>query len=114
MRRYAAFDPPEYVAWKPDPALVRQFRATIEAAPERGAIVATLSVQDKLGLYAGLLRARLHDIQLQRWVKGGVISKAWLGAGEEAAPIWPVQPLEGGQGIAAPRNRDPSARCQLR
>src|SRR2546428_12465923 len=97
MRRYAAFDPPEYVAWKPDPALVRQFRATIEAAPERGAIVATLSGQDKLGLYAGLLRARLHDIQLQRWATGGGISQAWLctrGAGSTLGRVralrrWP-------------------------
>ncbi|PYO62409.1 MAG: pyruvate dehydrogenase [Gemmatimonadetes bacterium] len=113
MRRYAAFDPPEYVAWKPDPALVRQFRATIEAAPERGAIVATLSVQDKLGLYAGLLRARLHDIQLQRWVKGGVISKAWLGTGEEATTIGPVHALERGQDIAAPMIRNAAACCEL-
>src|SRR6266705_6509937 len=113
MRRYAAFDPPEYVAWKPDPELVRQFRATIEAAHERGAIVATLSVQDKLRLYAGLLRARLHDIQLQRWVKGGVISKAWLGTGEEAATIGPVHALERGRDIVAPMIRNAAACCEL-
>src|SRR5436309_15719400 len=113
MRRYAASDPPESVAWKPVPALVRQFRATIEEAPERGAVVATLSVQDKLGLYAGLLRARLHDIQLQRWVKGGVISKAWLGTGEEATTVGPVHALERGKDIVAPMIRNAAACCEL-
>src|SRR5213594_2084695 len=113
MRRYAAFDPPEYVDWKPDPELVRQFRATIDAAPERGAIVATLSVQDKLRLYAGLLRARLHDIQLQRWVKGGVISKAWLGTGEEATTVGPVHALERGSDVVAPMIRNAAACCEL-
>ena len=113
MRRFPAFDPPEYVDWKPDPSLVRQFRATIEADPERAAIVAALSVQDKLGLYAGLLRARLHDIQLQRWVKGGVISKAWLGTGEEATTVGPVHALERGTDVVAPMIRNAAACCEL-
>src|SRR4029077_17582175 len=30
IRRFPAFDPPEYVEWQPDPALVRGFRETIE------------------------------------------------------------------------------------
>jgi len=84
IRRFPAFDPPEYVEWKPDPALVRGFRETIERDPERAAVVARLPVATKLALYTGLLRARLHDIQLKRWVRTGVISKAWLGTGEEA------------------------------
>ena len=113
MRRFPAFDPPEYVDWKPDPSLVRQFRATIDADPERAAIVAALSVQHKLGLYAGLLRARLHDIQLQRWVKGGVISKAWLGTGEEATTVGPVHALERGTDVAAPMIRNAAACCEL-
>src|SRR2546429_9972748 len=38
IRRFPAFDPPEYVEWKPDPALVRAFRETIERDPERAAV----------------------------------------------------------------------------
>ena len=66
MKRFPAFDPPEYVDWKADPALVRAFRSTIEANPERAAIVSGLSRDAKLELYRGLLRARLHDIELKR------------------------------------------------
>src|SRR3989441_8791335 len=113
MRRFPAFDPPEYVDWKPDRALVRQFRATIEADPERAGIVRALSVDATLRLYAGLLRARLHDIQLQRWVKGGVISKAWLGPGEEETTVGPVHGLERGQDVAAPMIRNAAACCEL-
>ncbi len=113
MRRFPAFDPPEYVDWKPDPSLVRQFRATIEGDPERAAIVRALSVDDTLRLYAGLLRARLHDIQLHRWVKGGVISKAWLGTGEEATTVGPVHALERGTDVVAPMIRNAAACCEL-
>jgi TPP-dependent pyruvate/acetoin dehydrogenase alpha subunit len=113
MRRFPAFDPPEYVDWKPDPSLVRQFRATIAGDPERAAIVHALSVDDTLRLYAGLLRARLHDIQLQRWVKGGVISKAWLGTGEEATTVGPVHALERGTDVVAPMIRNAAACCEL-
>jgi len=115
VKRFPAFDPPEYVDWKPDPALVRQFRATVERDPERAAVVARLSPDAKLGLYAGLLRARLHDIQLKRWVRTGVLSKAWLGTGEEAATVGPVHALEGGPGrdIVAPMIRNAAACCEL-
>jgi TPP-dependent pyruvate/acetoin dehydrogenase alpha subunit len=113
MRRYAAFDPPEYLDWRPDPALVRQFRATIEADPERAVVVHALSLDDTLLVYAGLLRARLHDIQLHRWVKGGVISKAWLGTGEEATTIGPVHALERGTDVVAPMIRNAAACCEL-
>ncbi len=90
MKRFPAFDPPEYVDWKPDPALVRAFRSTIEADAERAGVVGELSREKKLELYRGLLRARLHDIELKRWVRTGVISKAWLGTGEEATTVGPV------------------------
>ena len=50
---------------------------------------------DLLGLYRDLLRTRLHDIGLKRWVKTGVISKAWLGTGEEAVTVGSVAALEG-------------------
>src|SRR5207237_1308382 len=109
IRRLPAFDPPEYVEWQPDPALVRGFRETIERDPERAAVIARLPVETKLGLYAGLLRARLHDIQLKRWVRTGVISKAWLGTGEEATTVGPVHALERGRDVVAPMIRNAAA-----
>jgi TPP-dependent pyruvate/acetoin dehydrogenase alpha subunit len=112
MKRYPAFDPPEYVDWTPDPALVREFRTTLENHAERAAVVAGLSADQHLALYAGLVRARLHDIQLKRWVRTGVISKAWLGTGEEAATIGPVHALERGTDIVAPMIRNAAACCE--
>jgi TPP-dependent pyruvate/acetoin dehydrogenase alpha subunit len=93
MKRYAAYDPPEYLHWTPDTAILRAYRERIDAEPVRRAVVAKLSEAELLELYAGLLRNRLHDIALKRWVKGGVISKAWLGTGEEATTIGPVHAL---------------------
>ena len=113
MKRFPAFDPPEYVDWKPDPKLVKAFRATIENVPERASIVSVLTPDSKLQLYRGLLRARLHDIELKRWVRTGVISKAWLGTGEEATTIGPVQALERGTDIVAPMIRNAAACCEM-
>jgi len=113
VRRFPAFDPPEYVDWKPDPALVRAFRATVAALPERAAIVSQLSADARLELYAGMLRARLHDIQLKRWVRTGVISKAWLGTGEEAATVGPVHALQRGSDVVAPMIRNAAACCEM-
>ncbi len=113
MKRFPAFDPPEYVDWKPDPALVRAFRATIETNPERAQIVTALTPDSKLQLYRGLLRARLHDVELKRWVRTGVITKAWLGTGEEATTVGPVQALERGKDIVAPMIRNAAACCEM-
>ncbi|HTI05682.1 MAG TPA: thiamine pyrophosphate-dependent dehydrogenase E1 component subunit alpha [Gemmatimonadales bacterium] len=113
MKRFPAFDPPEYVDWKPDPALVRGFRSTIESHPERAGIVSSLTPDSKLLLYSGLLRARLHDIELKRWVRTGVISKAWLGTGEEATTVGPVHALERGKDIVAPMIRNAAACCEM-
>jgi pyruvate dehydrogenase E1 component alpha subunit/2-oxoisovalerate dehydrogenase E1 component alpha subunit len=93
MIRYPAFDPPEYLNWQPDPKAVEQYQRTIEADPERHALIGALRPDALIVLYAGLLRNRLHDIALKRWVMQGVISKAWLGVGEEAATIGPVHAL---------------------
>jgi len=94
MIRYPAFDPPEYIDWKPDPDIAASFASTIESDPKRSAIVHALGPAQLLALYEGLVRNRLHDIALKRWVKQGVISKAWLGTGEEAATIGPVHALD--------------------
>jgi TPP-dependent pyruvate/acetoin dehydrogenase alpha subunit len=113
VKRFPAFDPPEYVDWNADPALVRAFRATVEGDAERAAVVSALSQDGKLALYRGLLRARLHDIQLKRWVRTGVISKAWLGTGEEATTVGPVHALERGIDIVAPMIRNAAACCEM-
>ena len=94
MIRYPAFDPPEYLDWKPDGDAVEEFARSIEEDPARNAIVRWLDRDQLLELYDGLIRNRLHDIALKRWVKQGVISKAWLGTGEEATTIGPVHALD--------------------
>jgi pyruvate dehydrogenase E1 component alpha subunit/2-oxoisovalerate dehydrogenase E1 component alpha subunit len=94
MIRYPAFDPPEYLNWQPDPEVVEQYENTIESNSERRALIRALTPTQLINLYEGLIRNRLHDIALKRWVKQGVISKAWLGTGEEAATIGPVNALD--------------------
>ncbi|HKY32467.1 MAG TPA: thiamine pyrophosphate-dependent dehydrogenase E1 component subunit alpha [Candidatus Polarisedimenticolia bacterium] len=91
MRRFPAFDPPEYLDWRPDTGVMREFRARVPARlPGEPAL---------LRLYEGMLRNRLHDIALKRWVRQGVISKAWLGTGEEAVTIGNVHALERGDRV---------------
>jgi 2-oxoisovalerate dehydrogenase E1 component len=94
MIRYPAFDPPEYIDWRPEPEVVEEFQHTISSNPARESIVEALTSSQLLDLYRGLVRNRLHDIALKRWVKQGVISKAWLGAGEEATTIGAVHALD--------------------
>ena len=115
MKRFPAFDPPEYVQWRPDPALVQSYHDTLTADPARAARIDAVSDDALAALYAGLLRARLHDIQLKRWVMTGVISKAWLGTGEEAATVGPVHALRRGAGgdVVAPMIRNAAACCEM-
>ena len=113
MRRYPLFDPPEYIQWAPDAQLVREYAARIEADPARAAIIRGLSEQQLLDLYAGMLRFRLHDYALKRWVRQGVISKAWLGTGEEAVTIGNVHALERGRDVVAPMIRNAGACHEL-
>ena len=109
MKRYPAYDPPEYVNWTPDPALTLAFSETARRDPERRKIVDSLDTLFLLKLYAGLLRTRLHDVTLKRWVRTGVISKAWLGTGEEAATVGPVHALDPKTDVAAPMIRNAGA-----
>ena len=109
MKRYPSFDPPEYVAWQPDAGLLQEYRARLEADPARAAVVASLDEEGRLALYRGMLRNRLHDQALKRWVRQGVISKAWLGTGEEATTIGAVHALRPGQDIVAPMIRNAGA-----
>jgi len=113
VKRFPAFDPPEYASWQADPALVRVFRDTIERDPERRSLVDNLTQDDHRALYAGLLRTRLHDITLKRWVRTGVLSKAWLGTGEEATTVGPVHALERKHDVVAPMIRNAGAVIEM-
>ena len=109
MKRYAAFDPPEYRNWKPHAALVRDYRRRIQEDPERHAVVDQLATDRLLDLYRDLLLTRLQDIGLKRWVRQGVISKAWLGVGEEAVTVGCVAALNRGRDVVIPMIRNAGA-----
>ncbi len=109
MRRYAAFDPPEYVDWEPDAALVEEFARRIERDPEVQAVVEAADEDLLLSLYRHLLVTRLQDIGLKRWVRTGVISKAWLGTGEEAVTVGAVAALERDRDVVSPMIRNAGA-----
>src|SRR6516165_5686439 len=94
MKRYPMFDPPEYVNWEPVSAIIDEYEDTLRRDPEREKIVSELAENQLLGMYAGMLRFRLHDMTLKRWVKQGILSKAWLGTGEEAVTIGNVHALD--------------------
>jgi TPP-dependent pyruvate/acetoin dehydrogenase alpha subunit len=104
MKRYPAFDPAEYVAWTRDDREVESFRQQLHADAARGAIIDRLTEDQRLDLYRGLVRTRLTDIALKRWVRQGVISKAWLGTGEEATTVGPVHALRTGTRNGGVRN----------
>jgi len=109
MKRYPAFDPPEYVDWAPDSKWVDAYERTIQADPTRARIVAQLDHDDLLGIYRDLLRTRLHDIGLKRWVRTGVISKAWLGTGEEAVTVGSLRGLDPDRDVVSPMIRNAGA-----
>jgi len=109
MKRYPAFDPPEYVDWTADDDELARYSAALQADAGRAAIVASLSRADLLAIYRDLLRTRLHDIGLQRWVRTGVISKAWLGTGEEATTVGAVRALDPDRDVVSPMIRNAGA-----
>ena len=109
MRRYPMFDPPEYVDWRPDPEVVNEFNSTIRRDADRFSVIDSLTGKQLLDLYAGMLRFRLHDITLKRWVKQGVLSKAWLGTGEEAVSVGNVHALDRSCDLVGPMIRNAGA-----
>ncbi len=112
MERYPAFDPPEYVQWEPDPTLQAAFRERLDSDPVRQEIVSSLSTEQLLEIYRDLLRTRLVDIGLKRWVRQGVISKAWLGTGEEAVTVGSVYALDRARDMVYPMIRNAGA-CHM-
>src|SRR3970040_1861644 len=104
MKRYPAYDPPEYRDWVPDPLVMEEFGARLLADPGRRSVLAALTPDEHLELYKGLVRNRLHDITLKRWVRTGVLSKAWLGTGEEAVTVGAGHALRQGD-VGGPMSR---------
>jgi TPP-dependent pyruvate/acetoin dehydrogenase alpha subunit len=100
MRRYPAFDPPEYANWEPSDEAMAGFRARVPARLPDDFVL--------LRLYEGMLRNRLHDIALKRWVRQGIISKAWLGTGEEAVTVGNARALREGD-VVGPMIRNAGA-----
>ena len=74
--------------------MIDEFDTTISRDRQRAKIISELTEKQLLELYAGLVRFRLHDITLRRWVKQGILAKAWLGTGEEAVTIGNVHALD--------------------
>ncbi len=107
MKRYPAYEFPEYVNWTSDPDVESEFDTVAETGG-RAAFIASLTDEALLSLYRGLVMARLHDIQLKRWVKQGVITKAWLGSGEEAVTVGACAAL-GPDDVVGPMIRNASA-----
>ena len=113
MKRHPAFDPPEYRHWTPDPALVREYRGRLEEhGAERAVYLAELGSASLLGIYRDLLITRLQDTGLKRWVRQGVISKAWLGVGEEAVTVGCVAALDRRRDVVIPMIRNAGA-CHM-
>lgn len=109
MRRYPVYDPPEYLEWSPDPELLEEWRRTTDADPARRERIAALGREARLELYRHLLRTRLLDVGLKRWVRLGVISKAWLGTGEEAVTVGAVHALDRERDWVCPMIRNAGA-----
>lgn len=108
MKRYPAYDPPEYQNWTPEPDVMEEFRSRLRRDPTRRSVLSALTPRQHLALYKGLVKNRLHDIALTRWVRQGIISKAWLGTGEEAVTIGAVHALQKGD-VVGPMIRNAGA-----
>lgn len=112
MKRFSAFDPAEYQAWTPDAGAVGRYRRALRESPSRAAVVAELDEAALLGIYGALLATRLQDIALKRWVRQGVVSKAWLGIGEEAVTVGAVAALDRRRDVVSPMIRNAGA-CHM-
>ena len=112
VKRHPAFDPPEYRNWQASRELVSEYRSRLTADPERAARVGQLGTPALLDIYRDLLVTRLQDISLKRWVRQGVISKAWLGVGEEAVTVGCVAALDRSGDVVMPMIRNAGA-CHM-
>src|SRR5262245_2589983 len=55
MQRYPMFDPPEYVQWTPSPRITEEYLQTLERDPERAAIIQSLTMDQLIAMYAGMV-----------------------------------------------------------
>ncbi|MEM7164613.1 MAG: thiamine pyrophosphate-dependent enzyme [Planctomycetota bacterium] len=108
MKRFPAYDPREYQDWQPDAATIAAYRQRVDEDPDLRAAVDALGAPGIETLYKGLVRFRLHDVTLKRWVRTGVLTKAWLGTGEEATTIGAVHAL-GATDVVGPMIRNQGA-----
>jgi TPP-dependent pyruvate/acetoin dehydrogenase alpha subunit len=113
MKRYPPFEPPEYVDWEADPQLVAAYGERLAADEVRESLIEALDEAALLSLYAGLVRTRVHDVMLKRWVRQGVLSKAWLGTGEEAVTVGCVHALDRERDVVAPMIRNAGALMEM-
>jgi len=90
---------------------MEEWQRTLAAFKPRQRLVEERRPADHLHRFAGLLRTRMQDTYLKRWVKQGVISKAWLGTGEEAVTVGNVYALRRGRGgdVVGPMIRNAGA-----
>src|SRR5579883_1723178 len=109
MKRFPMYDPPEYVNWEPVPAVIEEYERTLNRDSDRARIISELRENQLLDMYSGMLRFRLHDITLRRWVKQGILAKAWLGTGEEAVTIGSVHALDRTIDLVGPMIRNAGA-----
>jgi TPP-dependent pyruvate/acetoin dehydrogenase alpha subunit len=109
MKRYPMYEPAEYVEWQPSLEVMDEFHRVLEKDPQRHQIISALSHEQRIGLYAGMVRFRLHDITLSRWVRQGILSKAWLGTGEEAVSVGNVHALDRSADFVGPMIRNAGA-----
>lgn len=112
MKRYRSYDPPEYLDWAPEPDLIEAYERSLHEHEERSPVVDQLDEERLLGMYRDLLLTRLHDIGLKRWVRQGVLSKAWLGTGEEAVTVGSVSALDPDRDVVCPMIRNSGA-CHM-
>jgi TPP-dependent pyruvate/acetoin dehydrogenase alpha subunit len=112
VKRYPSFDPPEYLDWEPDPGLLSEYYERLASDRSEVDFLESLPASWFIGLYRNLLRTRLVDVGLKRWVKQGVISKAWLGTGEEAVTVGAVAALDPGRDLLTPLIRNAGA-CHM-
>ena len=112
MKRHPAYDPPEYVGFRPDKEVMAEYRGIVARDKSRARLIRKLEGRTLLRLYEGMVRFRLHDITLKRWVRQGILSKAWLGTGEEAVTVGAVRALAQGD-LVGPMIRNAGACCEM-
>ena len=108
MKRFPAYDPAEYQDWKADKDTIKAYGKRVSDDADLKASVDGLGAKGLERLYKGMVRFRLHDVTLKRWVRTGVLTKAWLGTGEEATTIGAVHAL-GQDDVVGPMIRNQAA-----